>query len=114
MDAQSRLAAMDKPQSPAQDADAQRLRTLLEINNAVISSLTREALFHAIAGALRRIMAFDRTAIFLHDAEKDVLRLFILESSLPTSYFTVAWRCPRRRATSVGPSSSSATGCAEI
>ena len=86
---------MDKPQSPAQDADAQRLRTLLEINNAVISSLTREALFHAIAGALRRIMAFDRTAIFLHDADKDVLRLFILESSLPTSYFTVGMEMPQ-------------------
>jgi formate hydrogenlyase transcriptional activator len=80
---------MDKPQSPAQDADAQRLRMLLEINNAVISSLTREALFHTIAGALRRIMPFDRTAIFLHDSDKDVLRLFILESSLPTSYFAV-------------------------
>src|SRR2546426_10571911 len=85
---------MDKPQSSAQDADAQRARTLLEINNAVISSLTREALFHAIAGALRRIMPFDRTAIFLHDRDKDVLRLFILESSLPTSYFTVGMEMP--------------------
>ena len=85
---------MDKPQSPAQDADAQRLQTLLEINNAVISSLTREALFHAIAGALRRIMPFDRTAIFLHDADKDVLRLFILESSLPTTYFAVGMEMP--------------------
>jgi formate hydrogenlyase transcriptional activator len=86
---------MDKPQSPAQDTDAQRARTLLEINNAVISSLTREDLFHAIAGALRRIMPFDRTAIFLHDASTDVLRLFILESSLPTSYFTVGMEMPQ-------------------
>jgi len=86
---------MDKPQSSAQDADAQRARTLLEINNAVISSLTREALFHAIAGALRRIMPFDRTAIFLHDPDKDVLRLFILESSLPTSYFAVGMEMPQ-------------------
>src|SRR5437667_139805 len=86
---------MNKPQSSAQDADAQRARTLLEINNAVISSLTREALFHAIAGALRRIMPFDRTAIFLHDPDKDVLRLFILESSLPTSYFAVGMEMPQ-------------------
>ena len=86
---------MDKPQSPAQDDDVQRLRTLLEINNAVISSLTQEALFHAIAGALRRIVPFDRTAIFLHDADKDVLRLFILESSLATSYFTVGMEMPQ-------------------
>jgi formate hydrogenlyase transcriptional activator len=70
-------------------AEAARYRTLLEINNAVISNLTREDLFHAIARALRRAVAFDRTAIFLPDRDKDVLRLFILESSLPTSYFTV-------------------------
>src|SRR5437667_12907560 len=86
---------MNKPQSSAQDADAQRARTLLEINNAVISSLTREALFHAIAGALRRIMPVDRTAIFLHDPDKDMLRLFILESSLPTSYFPVGMDMPQ-------------------
>ena len=63
--------------------------TLLEINNAIISNLTREALFHAIAAALRRVIAFDRTAVFLHDADRDVLSLFILESSLPTTYFHV-------------------------
>jgi hypothetical protein len=86
-------AAMDKLQSSAQTTDAKFLRTLLEINNAVISSLTQEALFRAIAGALRRIMPFDRTAIFLHDAHKEVLRLFILESSLPED---AGGREPRR------------------
>src|SRR5262249_42373111 len=84
----------DQSQSPAKDADAQHLRTLLEINNAVVSNLTQEALFHAIASALRRILAFDRTAIFLHHAEKQALRLFILESSLPTSYFTIGMEMP--------------------
>ncbi len=69
--------------------EAARYRTLLEINNAVISSLAREELFHAIAGALRRAVPVDRTAIFLPDRDRDVLRLFILESSLPTSYFTI-------------------------
>ena len=67
----------------------ERQRLLLEINNALISSLTREALFHAVAQALRRVVPFDRTAIFLHDPEKDVLKLFILESSLTSTYFTV-------------------------
>src|SRR5437899_12403373 len=80
---------MDSPQPPAPDAAAERYRTLLEINNAVISSLRREALFHSIASALRRVIPFDRTAIFLHDPRKDVLRLFVLESFLPSSYFTV-------------------------
>jgi formate hydrogenlyase transcriptional activator len=77
---------MDHP--PAALA-AERYRTLLEINNAIISSLTREALFHAIAGALRRVVPFDRTAVFLHEPARDVLRLFVLESSLPSAYFGV-------------------------
>jgi formate hydrogenlyase transcriptional activator len=64
-------------------------RTLLEINNAIISNLTRDALFHAIAEALRRVIPFDRTALFLHDAARDGLILSVLESSLPTTYFTV-------------------------
>src|SRR5438552_10279874 len=74
--------------------ESERYRTLLEINNAIISNLTREALFHAIAGALRRVVPFDRTAIFLHDADRDILKLFILESSLPTTYFTVGLELP--------------------
>ena len=70
-------------------AAAERARILLEINNAIISNLTREDLFHAIAQALRRVVPFDRTAIFLHDPDKNVLRLFVLESSLPSTYFVV-------------------------
>ncbi|MGH7325994.1 MAG: cyclic nucleotide-binding domain-containing protein [Candidatus Rokuibacteriota bacterium] len=69
--------------------DAERHRTLLAINNAIISNLTQEALFRAIAGALRRVVPFDRTAIFLHDPLKDVLRLFVLESALTSKYFVV-------------------------
>jgi transcriptional regulator with GAF, ATPase, and Fis domain len=74
--------------------EAERFRTLLEINNAIVSSLTREALFHAIAQALRRVMPFDRTAIFLHDPARDVLRLFVLQSSLVSDYFVVGLEMP--------------------
>src|SRR2546425_471117 len=86
---------MDTPPRPdATVGAAARYRTLLEINNAVISNLTQDALFHAIAQALRRVVVFDRTAVFLHDPERDVLRLFVLESSLSTSYFTVGLEMP--------------------
>ena len=63
-------------------------RTLLEINNALISNLTREGLFHAIATAIGRVIPFDRIAVFLHDPVRDVLTLSLLESSLPTTYFS--------------------------
>src|SRR5437899_2045595 len=85
---------MTSPDTDPNLAEAARYRTLLEINNAVISNLTREGLFHAIAAALRRVVSFERTAIFLPDADGSVLRLFILESSLPTSYFTVGMEMP--------------------
>ena len=83
------------PEPPNRFRDpGQRYRTLLEINNAIISSLTRDALFRAIATAVGRVIPFDRTAIFLYDPARDVLRLFVLESSLPSSYFEVGLEIP--------------------
>jgi formate hydrogenlyase transcriptional activator len=85
---------MSEPLSRQPAGDAERYRTLLEITNALVANHTREALFAAIAGALRRVVSFERTAIFLHDPARDVLRLFVLESSLPTSYFAVGLEIP--------------------
>jgi PAS domain S-box-containing protein len=86
---------MQLPSSQASTpGEAERYRTLLEINNAVISHLTPEPLFHAIAQALRRVLPIGRSAIFLHDPAKDVLRLFMLESSLPSQYFRVGLEMP--------------------
>jgi formate hydrogenlyase transcriptional activator len=83
------------PESPDRFRDAgQRYRTLLEINNAIISSLTRDALFRAIATAVARVMPFDRTAIFRHDPARDMLRLLVLESTLPSNYFGVGLEIP--------------------
>ncbi len=82
------------PSQASPPGEAERYRTLLEINNAIISNLTPEPLFHAIAQALRRVFPIGRSAIFLHDPEKDVLRLFMLESSLPSRYFHVGLEMP--------------------
>jgi formate hydrogenlyase transcriptional activator len=85
---------MSEPSSRRQAGDAERYRTLLDVTNALVANHTHEALFAAIAGALRRVVSFERTAIFLHDPARDVLRLFVLESSLPTSYFAVGLEIP--------------------
>jgi GAF domain-containing protein len=69
------------------EAAADRARTLLAINNALVLNLTREALFHAIVTALRPVIAFDRSAIFLYDEHKKVLRLVSAESEIPSEYF---------------------------
>src|SRR5215470_3999993 len=59
------------------DPSRQHYSTLLDINNAIISNLTEEALFHAITGALRRVVPFDRALLYV--AEGDLLRTVALE-----------------------------------
>jgi formate hydrogenlyase transcriptional activator len=52
-----------------------RLETLLDINNAVVSKLSRDDLFKAIGEALGRIIRFDRLALSLYDPAAGVLRI---------------------------------------
>jgi two-component system sensor histidine kinase/response regulator len=53
----------------------ERLRTLLDINNAIVTKLTREELFTAISEVLGRVIKFDRLALSIYDPEADVLRI---------------------------------------
>jgi formate hydrogenlyase transcriptional activator len=53
----------------------ERLRTLLDINNAIVTKLTRDELFTAISEVLARVIKFDRLALSLYDPESEVLRL---------------------------------------
>jgi GAF domain-containing protein len=64
-----------------------RARTLLTITNAIAVHLTRDTLFPAITLALRQVMAFDRSTIFLFDDQKQVLRLVSTDSGVPTDAF---------------------------
>ena len=52
----------------------QRNRTLLEINNAIITNLTREALFQSVSEALQRVITFDRSALTLYEPLRDSFR----------------------------------------
>ena len=75
-------AVVGPPMAPAMrstmdvDKDAAQYRVLLEINNAIISNLTRESLFHAITEALRKVVLFDRAV--LYDTANESLRTFAL------------------------------------
>ena len=74
-DPTDRGESLEKP--TADPGESQQYRLLLEINNAIISNLTRESLFRAITEALRKVVPFDRAV--LYDAENDALRTFALE-----------------------------------
>jgi formate hydrogenlyase transcriptional activator len=52
-----------------------RLRTLLDINNAIVTKLTRDELFNGISEALARVITFDRLSLSLYDPQAHVLRL---------------------------------------
>jgi formate hydrogenlyase transcriptional activator len=53
----------------------ERLRTLLDINNAIVTKLTREELFHTISEVLARVINFDRLALSLYDPQAGILRI---------------------------------------
>ncbi|MFB3922189.1 MAG: sigma 54-interacting transcriptional regulator [Terriglobia bacterium] len=66
---------------------ADHLRTLLEINNAIITHLSQEALLHWIGEALRRVVPFDRAALTLYVPEKDVFRFVAIVGGTAFDYF---------------------------
>jgi formate hydrogenlyase transcriptional activator len=73
---------------------AERARSLLAINNAVVLNLTQDALFTAITGALRRVVTFDRCTIFLHDPQKNILRMTSSDSAVPSRHFVPGLELP--------------------
>jgi formate hydrogenlyase transcriptional activator len=62
-------------------------RTLLEINNAIISNLTQKTLLHSISEALHRIIALDRCAITLYQPERETFRFLAVEGDVSSVYF---------------------------
>ncbi|MGH7791940.1 MAG: sigma 54-interacting transcriptional regulator, partial [Thermodesulfobacteriota bacterium] len=61
----------------------ERYRIILEINNAIISNLKLHDLFQSIAEAIKEKFSFDVTAITLYDPERDLIRLYTLQASIP-------------------------------
>ncbi|MBI4527825.1 MAG: sigma 54-interacting transcriptional regulator [Deltaproteobacteria bacterium] len=71
-------AGVELERNRAEDAlkkSEERLRTLLDINNAIVTKLTRDELFEAISEALARVICFDRLTLSLHDPELTALRI---------------------------------------
>ena len=58
-----------------------RLRVLLEVNNALVSTLDLRQLFHVIASSLRRVLHHEYTSLALVDPKTNRLRVRALEFS---------------------------------
>jgi formate hydrogenlyase transcriptional activator len=65
----------------------ERNRSLLQINNAIITNLTQQALLHSISDALHPVFPFDRCAITLYQPERDSFRFLAVEGELLSDYF---------------------------
>jgi formate hydrogenlyase transcriptional activator len=61
-----------------------RQRVLLDVNNAIVTCLSRDSLFSATTGALRRVVPFDRAALHLYDPVKDVFRVLGVTGPVPS------------------------------
>jgi formate hydrogenlyase transcriptional activator len=83
------ISALEEP-----ERTAQRYRTLLEINNAIITSLTQEALLHALSEALRRVISLDRAAITIYDPRREKFRFLAIEGP-PSDFFRVGLEVSR-------------------
>jgi formate hydrogenlyase transcriptional activator len=62
-------------------------RILLQINNAIITNLTQQALLHSISEAMHPVFPFDRCAITLYQPERDSFRFLAVEGDLHSDYF---------------------------
>jgi formate hydrogenlyase transcriptional activator len=61
----------------AQERD--RLRVLLEVNNAMVSKLDLRALFNAISASLRRVIHHEYTSLALYEEDKNRMRVLALD-----------------------------------
>jgi len=64
------------------DGCEDRYRTLLEINNAIVSNLDKDRLFKAIAEQIKKVLPFDRAGITLYDPARDCFRIYVLETAV--------------------------------
>jgi formate hydrogenlyase transcriptional activator len=56
-----------------------RLRLLLEVNNALVSNLEWRALFSALSTCLRRVLAHDYTSLAVYDAQRNAFDMWAVE-----------------------------------
>jgi len=65
-------------------ATVERYRALLQVSESIASHRDLPELFRSLAALLHRLVTFDFICLTLPDVERRIVRLHVLESSLPT------------------------------
>lgn len=76
--------ASESPRAVPLEHSQRQLEALLEVSEAIAQQRELPALFHDLSERLHTVVAFDFLTLILHDPAKNVMRLHILESRLPT------------------------------
>lgn len=82
-----------KPELTNNNSITEQYRALLEISETIISYRDLSQLFHNLSERLKSIVDFDYTSVMLYDAERDVMRMRLLETGIER---TLARRFGRR------------------
>jgi formate hydrogenlyase transcriptional activator len=79
---------MPKPDSlaPSELTPIARYRALLQVSESIASHRDLPELFRSLAGLLHRLVTFDFICLTLPDPVRNLVRLHILESSLPSRF----------------------------
>jgi formate hydrogenlyase transcriptional activator len=78
------------------ECTAQRYRTLLEINNAIVTHLTPKALLHSISDILRRVVAYSGAALTIYNPHTETFRYLAMEGAIPSDYLRVGLEVDRK------------------
>ena len=71
------------PQSRQDELPYERLRLLLDVSNAVVSSLSLRDLLHTVSGLLREFFPLDWASMVIRDEESGGLRVHALDAPAP-------------------------------
>jgi formate hydrogenlyase transcriptional activator len=74
--------------APPLEHSRRQLEALLEVSEAIAQQRDLRALFHDLAGRLHSVIEFDFLTLILHDPVRNVMRLHILETHIPTEKVT--------------------------
>jgi formate hydrogenlyase transcriptional activator len=75
---------------------AERRRALLEINNAIITSLTERALLESVSAALARVVPIDQAVLSLYEPSRDTFRILALEGPGRSDFFRTGFELDRK------------------
>jgi formate hydrogenlyase transcriptional activator len=87
----ARLESVVEERTAELQRHQRRQRVLLEVNNALVRHRTRDELFAAITEALRPLLPFDRSSIFLRDPAGDTFTLWALVGTVGDAPVGTTW-----------------------